>query len=167
MMFDVVSWLWKPNFVIFLKPPHYTNSQNSMVSFYYNWFLAKNLSNLVSLSWKLHNRYCHYTRGNENAVYQFKTRASSCLIVVSIVTSLLSWILWLKVYKVYEDNKRNQIFETVQDKNLTRKQSLMDENQEVQDQNNQNMVKIWKTTINFIPNFMKKENDKETRLTYL
>ena len=89
------------------------------------------------------------------------------MIVISIVTSLLSWILWLKVYKVYEDNKRNQIFETVQDKNLTRKQSLMDENQEVQDQNNQNMVKIWKTTINFIPNFMKKENDKETRLTYL
>ena len=89
------------------------------------------------------------------------------MIVISIVTSLLSWILWLKVYKVYEDRKGNQIFETVQDKNLTRKQPLMDENQEIQDQNKQNMVKIWKTTINFIPNFMKKENDNETRLTYL
>ena len=88
------------------------------------------------------------------------------MIVISIVTSLLSWIFWLKVYKVYEDNKRNQRFETVQD-NVTRKQPLMDENQEVQDQNDQNMVKIWKTTINFIPNFMKKANDNETRLTYL
>ena len=89
------------------------------------------------------------------------------MIVISIVTSLLSWILWLRVYKVYDDIKRNQRFETFQDKNLTRKQSLMDENQEVQEQNQQNMVKIWKTTINFIPNFMKKENDNETRLTYL
>ena len=87
------------------------------------------------------------------------------MIVISIVTSLLSWILWLKVYKVYEDCKRNQRFETVQDKNLTRKQSSMNGNQE--DQNKQNMVKIWKATNSFIPNFMKKENDNETRLTYL
>ena len=42
-----------------LTPPHYTNLQNSMISFDYSWFLAKNLSNFVSLSWKLHNRYCH------------------------------------------------------------------------------------------------------------
>ena len=27
--------------------------------FDYSWFLAKNLSNFVSLPWKLHNRYCH------------------------------------------------------------------------------------------------------------
>ena len=106
-------------------------------------------------------------RGNENSIYQFKRQASIFMIVISIVTSLLSWILWLRVYKVYDDIKRNQRFETFQDKNLTRKQSLMDENQEVQEQNQQNMVKIWKTTINFIPNFMKKENDNETRLTYL
>ena len=120
------------------------------------------MPNLIKKSWTVFNM-----RGNENAVYQFKTRASIWMIVISIVTSLLSWILWLKVYKVYEDNKINQRFETVQDKNLTRKQPLKDENQEVQDQNNQNMVKIWRTTINLIPNFMKKENDNETRLTYL
>ena len=41
-----------------------------------------------------------YTRGNENAVYQFKTRASMYMIVISIVTSLLSWILWLKVMAI-------------------------------------------------------------------
>ena len=30
-----------------------------LISFDYSWFLAKNLSNFVSLPWKLHNRYCH------------------------------------------------------------------------------------------------------------
>ena len=34
------------------------------ISFDYSWFLAKNLSNLVSLPWKLHNRYCHKLRPN-------------------------------------------------------------------------------------------------------
>ena len=38
---------------------HYSNSQNSIISFNYSWFLAKNLSNFVSLPWKLHNKYCH------------------------------------------------------------------------------------------------------------
>ena len=28
------------------------------ISFEYTWFFAKNLSNFVSLPWKLHNRYC-------------------------------------------------------------------------------------------------------------
>ena len=30
--------------------------------FWVCWFLTKNLSNLVSLPWKLHNRYCHNLR---------------------------------------------------------------------------------------------------------
>ena len=30
-----------------------------IILFDYSWFLAKNLSNFVSLPWKLHNRYCH------------------------------------------------------------------------------------------------------------
>ena len=42
-----------------LTPPHYTNSQNSMIPFDYSWSLAQNLSNFVSLPWKLHNWYCH------------------------------------------------------------------------------------------------------------
>ena len=45
----------KVRFQHFLTPPHYTNLQNSMISFDYIWFLAKNLSNYVSLLWKLHN----------------------------------------------------------------------------------------------------------------
>ena len=43
----------------------YSNSQNSIISFDFSWFLAKNLSNFVSLPWKLHNRYCH----NHQAVH--------------------------------------------------------------------------------------------------
>ena len=61
------------------------------------------MPNLIKKSWTVFN-----IRGNENAVYQFKTRASICMIVISIVTSLLSWILWLKVYKVYNDSKATQ-----------------------------------------------------------
>ena len=37
----------KVKFRHFLTHPHYTNLQNSMVSFDYSWFLAKNLSNFV------------------------------------------------------------------------------------------------------------------------
>ena len=47
----------KVRFWHFLTLPHYTNSQNSMISFDYSWFLAKHLSNFVSLPWKLDNRY--------------------------------------------------------------------------------------------------------------
>ena len=32
----------KIKFRHFLTPPHYTNLQNSMISFDYSWFLAKN-----------------------------------------------------------------------------------------------------------------------------
>ena len=41
------------------SPLHCSNSQNSIISFDYSWFLWKNLSDFVSLPWKLHNRYCH------------------------------------------------------------------------------------------------------------
>ena len=43
----------------------YSNYQNLGISFDYSWFLAKNLSNFVSLPWKLHNWYCH-THNTEN-----------------------------------------------------------------------------------------------------
>ena len=42
-----------------MKARHYSNSQNLVISFEHSWFLAKKLSNFVSLSWKLHNRECH------------------------------------------------------------------------------------------------------------
>ena len=41
---------------------HYSNSQKLVISFEYSWFLAKKLSNFVSLPWKLHNQYCHTPR---------------------------------------------------------------------------------------------------------
>ena len=49
----------KVKFRYFLTAPHYSNFQNLEISFEYSWFLAKNLSNFVSLPWKLHNRECH------------------------------------------------------------------------------------------------------------
>ena len=58
IIFDIENWLWKSNFLNFWHLP-YTISQNSRITFDYSWFLAKNLSNFVSLPWKLHNRYCH------------------------------------------------------------------------------------------------------------
>ena len=49
----------KVKFWYFLTAPHYSNFQNLVISFEYSWFLAKILSNFVSLPWKLHNRECH------------------------------------------------------------------------------------------------------------
>ena len=49
----------KVKFWYFLTAPHYSNFQNLVISFEYSWFLAKNLTNFVSLHWKLHNRYCN------------------------------------------------------------------------------------------------------------
>ena len=49
----------KVKFWYFLTAPHYSNCQNLVISFEYSWFLAKNLSNFVSLPWKLYNRKCH------------------------------------------------------------------------------------------------------------
>ena len=56
-------WHWKLTsnviFWHFLIARHYSNSSNLVFSFDYSWFIAKKLSNFVSLPWKLHNRYCH------------------------------------------------------------------------------------------------------------
>ena len=51
----------KVKFWHFLIARHYSNSPNLVILFDYSWFLARNLSNLLSLPWKLHNRYCHTT----------------------------------------------------------------------------------------------------------
>ena len=56
----------KVKFWYFLTAPHYSNFQNLVISFEYSWFLIKNLSNFVSLPWKLHNRKCH-----NNQVYNW------------------------------------------------------------------------------------------------
>ena len=63
MIFDIHRKLTlKVKFLYFLTAPHYSNFQNLVISFEYSWFLAKLLSNFVSLSWKLHDQYCHITR---------------------------------------------------------------------------------------------------------
>ena len=51
----------KVKFWHFLKPPHYTNSQNSIIvcGMWVCWFLGKNLSNFVPPTWKLDNPYYH------------------------------------------------------------------------------------------------------------
>ena len=38
---------------------HYTNSQKFNSFLWECWFVAKDIYNFVSVSWKLHNRYCH------------------------------------------------------------------------------------------------------------
>ena len=67
-----------------------TNSQNSIISFNYSWFLAQNPSNFVSLPWKLHNRPdCH--------IYHFlKNGSIKCppwTINVPIFDENMLWIL--------------------------------------------------------------------------
>ena len=50
----------KVKFWHYLTPPHYTNSQNSKISFgYLCWFLGKNPSNFVPPAWILDNPYYH------------------------------------------------------------------------------------------------------------
>ena len=74
-------WNWKltlkVKFCYFLTAPHYSNFQNLVISFEYGWFLAKNLSNFVSLPWKLHNRECHNFRHNKLPLYYINARAPS------------------------------------------------------------------------------------------
>ena len=74
----------KIKFWYFLTAPHYSNFKNLVISFEYSWFLAKNLSNFVSLSWKLHNRKCHSYHISLHLVCAFctlsqKTRDMVCL----------------------------------------------------------------------------------------
>ena len=50
----------KVKFWHFLTPPHYILQFAKFNDILWIcWFLAKNLSNFLSLSWKLHHRYCH------------------------------------------------------------------------------------------------------------
>ena len=61
VLYYINLWLWGSMklkwSVAWPDYPYY--SQNLVISFEYSWFLTKNLSNFVSLPWKLQNRYCH------------------------------------------------------------------------------------------------------------
>ena len=63
---------------------HYSNSQNLVISFEYGWFLAKNLSNFVSLPWKLHNRKCHNEQHTDSASF-LKSHLNFCSSIISRV----------------------------------------------------------------------------------
>ena len=80
----------KVKFWHFLTPPHYTNLQNSMISFDYTWFLAKNLSNFVSFPLKLHNRYCH---SQQIPFLQFP--AVSCIVLPRKMLDISMWVVVL------------------------------------------------------------------------
>ena len=67
---------------------HYSNSQNLVISFEYSWFLAKNLSNFVTLAWKLHNRKCHILQP-----CSFLTIFSKFFLIKFHVVVLLNWAI--------------------------------------------------------------------------
>ena len=97
-----------------MTPPQYTNSQNSMISFDYSWFLAKNLSTFVSLLWKLHNRYYHNMFWLVLSSFHFLQRYNSIKIVlgdrvfVKITTSMRScnYILYSRTLFFSNNDKR-------------------------------------------------------------
>ena len=72
MIFDIANWLWKSNIGTFWKLAT-TPIVYLVISFDYSWFLAKKLSNFVSLPLNLHNRYCH------NSYCKYKVYFSSYL----------------------------------------------------------------------------------------
>ena len=59
----------------FLTPTHKT-----MILFDYSWLLDKDLSNFVSLPWKLHNRKCHTAQ-----------RMTIIIIFVRVLTATMGW----------------------------------------------------------------------------
>ena len=73
------GWFLQVKFWHFMTALHYSNSPILVISVDYRWFLAKNLSNFVSLPWKLHNRYCHIS----SILHQDLKHSTSCRDVTS------------------------------------------------------------------------------------
>ena len=67
----------------------YSNFQSSIISLHYSWFLPQNLSNFVSLPWKLHNRYCRNSKFLAPVIY----------FADPIWTSL--WAVWVEQHAQY------------------------------------------------------------------
>ena len=88
MIIDPENWFLKSNFGTFLIPPHYTNSQNSMISCGYVYFYGKK-SSFVSPDLKLHNQHYHTSRPNHGGL----TWKFSCLFDSSVKNcqNVLSW----------------------------------------------------------------------------
>ena len=81
----VFHWKFFLSDAQFLTARHYSNSQNSIILFDYSWFLVKNLSNSLSLAWKLYNQYCHsfgkkMDDGQNLKILKFRLKYSRVLI---------------------------------------------------------------------------------------
>ena len=59
IIFNVENWLWKSDFGTFWHLPITPILKIQWFHLTTVDFQPKNLSNFVSLPWKLHNRYCH------------------------------------------------------------------------------------------------------------
>ena len=97
---------WAPKFVFlkvkfwnFLTARHYSNSPNLVISFDCSWFLAKNLSNLVSLPWKLHNQYCHKCGS---------TYLHSIFCSIEFYWNLFILLFLFKIYKDIKERQENR-----------------------------------------------------------
>ena len=92
---SIFKSLYFLNDVQFLTAHHYSNSQNSIISFDCSWFLAKNLSNFLSFPWKLHNRYCHNLRSRlEKCLDPASQRCPACALTYDKKQSRLRHFIW-------------------------------------------------------------------------
>ena len=119
MIFDIENWL-KVRLQHFLTPPHYTNSQNSMISFQNSWLLAKNLSIFVPLPWKLNNRYCYndrslicYNLTEKDIQFNLPTFAGrvTCMASNSVDSSILALGSGDGLIKVWKTASNKSMFE--------------------------------------------------------
>ena len=99
-----------------------TNSQNSMISFDYSWFLAKNISNFVSLPWKLHNRYCHNKESHQVRAHGTKMVLEQYVKWLDVdnekspdVSAIWNFLKWLKLASQWQDQRYTyRVLQTIQ-----------------------------------------------------
>ena len=89
----------KSNFGTFWQLP------SLVISFNYSWCLAKNLSDFISLPWKLHNRYCHTVSSPQTFKnVQFTRNYFATLVLLYCICdknenmSLLRNIIWILLF---------------------------------------------------------------------
>ena len=99
MNFYIENWLWKSNFGTFWKLTIKPKLKFNNFLWLY-WFLSKNIYNLASPIWKLHNPYCHIdkiTGSRLTSVWCIKCRSKySSNTVLSLLRNLMHQTLWLK-----------------------------------------------------------------------
>ena len=76
------------------------NSQNSMISFDYSWFLGKNISKMLSPDLKLHNLYCHKVYMWFHAQLTQKILNVTNLVTLAIIIRAINSLLAFSQYYV-------------------------------------------------------------------